>query len=79
MTLKTLHYIHEEPAPAPEETATDNTATDNDANSETDRNKRNCRLIPKSAWRRMKKAELKKQINLVNNLSYLQLTENHIK
>ena len=67
-----------------EEAATENTAEqsntdDNSENSDTGNNNKNRRWIPKSTWRRMKKAELKKQINLVNNLSDLELTENQIK
>ena len=62
--------------------ATENTpeASDTDTeNSGEDKNNKNRRWIPKSTWRRMKKAELKKQINLVNNLSDLELTENQNK
>ena len=38
----------------------------NTENSGSDTNNKNRRWIPKSTWRRMKKAELKKKINLVN-------------
>ena len=60
-------------------TAEQSDTGENSENPGTDKNNKNRRWIPKSTWRRMKKAELKKQINLVNNLSDLELTENQIK
>ena len=55
----------------------DTTGTENVNNNQENVNKKPPRRwIPKSKFRRMNKAKLKEQINLINNLSDLNLTDN---